>query len=86
MDEAANWRRARAAAEWPDDDEFSVSEDAVARMSDREKLAYLARLVRTVKLRYGLHKNPLDTASNSPAALLRGLNDITLLAVADTEA
>jgi hypothetical protein len=67
-------------------DEFSVPAEAVEAMSTEERLAYVARLIKTVGLVYGLYGGfsaraqelPVG-ADQSPAALLRGLNDISWL-------
>jgi hypothetical protein len=74
-------------------DEFSVPATQVEEMSDGDKLAYVARLLRTLALSYGVDagfgylvagESPLERYDrlehghgSSPAALLRGLNDIT---------
>jgi hypothetical protein len=68
-------------------DEFSLPARHVDRMDPNAKLAYLARLLRSLAMAYGVSTDYDATASshvglvgpedpNSPAALLRGLNDI----------
>jgi hypothetical protein len=77
-------------------DEFSVTEEDLEEMSPEWKLAYIARLLRTAALRYGVNTDLLAQVSDthahnvggndehSPAALLRGLNDIVHLGWAVT--
>jgi hypothetical protein len=69
-------------------EEFSVPPAAqVAEMPDQEKLAYVARLLRTLALSYGVSaefggaRTGLvgEASRTSPATLLRGLNDIQWL-------
>jgi hypothetical protein len=67
-------------------DEFTVPETRVEEMSLEEKLAYVARLLRSLALSYGVgagfgrRGEFLGEAQGiSPAALLRGLNDIQWL-------
>ncbi len=67
-------------------DEFSVSVDQLDAMTDQWKLALVARLLRTVAIMYGVstdyvadQPNVGQEATGTPAALLRGLNDIVCL-------
>jgi hypothetical protein len=66
-------------------DEFSVSPSEADELSDRCRLAYVARLLRTLALSYGVctefgGKQFIgQEAPNSVAALVRGLNDISLI-------
>jgi hypothetical protein len=70
-------------------DEFSAPADLVAKMSDEEKRAYVAGLLRALALAYGVNTElglwsqglPIigEESPGSPAALLRGLNDISWL-------
>jgi hypothetical protein len=66
--------------------EFVVPADVVAEMTDADKLAYVARLLRTLAHAYGVNTEfglwrdptiPGQAWDGSPAALLRGLNDIS---------
>jgi hypothetical protein len=65
-------------------DEFSLPEAVLQAMPVEEKLAYVARLLRSLALQYGVsaefggaRTGLVGEASRvSPAALLRGLNDI----------
>jgi hypothetical protein len=67
--------------------EFDMPPGAVEAMSDEDKLAYLARLLRSLALSYGVSagfgagRGGLvgEAHEPSPAALLRGLNDILWL-------
>lgn len=71
-------------------DEFSMPPGRVEAMSDEEKLGYVARLLRSLALSYGVSagfgadrgdRGGLvgEAYGGSPAALLRGLNDILWL-------
>ena len=67
-------------------DEFSVTPERLREMSPEWRFAYVARLVRTVALWYGVSvpeyssKPPmLQESPDSPASLLRGINDIAFL-------
>jgi hypothetical protein len=64
-------------------DEFSVTPDELEEMTDEWKLALVARLLRTVAMMYGVTTDYVPGQPNvgqedwyTPAALLRGLNDI----------
>lgn len=65
-------------------DEFSVPVDTIEELSSEERLAYVARLLRSLALSYGVSaefggaRSGLvgEASKPSPAALLRGLNDI----------
>lgn len=63
-------------------DEFSLTPDDVARMSNEWKLAYVARLLRSLAGMFGVGTEFGDQVlvaehdPHSPAGLLRGLNDI----------
>ena len=65
------------------EDEFSLTPDQVRDLSPHERLAYLARLVRTLALNYGVRAgfgdgtHIGDEHPYTPAAILRGLNDIS---------
>jgi hypothetical protein len=58
-------------------DEFPVPAAQVEEMSDADKIAYLARLLRSLALQYGVTGRLGEADDNSPAALLRGLLDIS---------
>lgn len=66
------------------DDEFSLAPEQVAELDDEWRLAYVARLLVSMAFSYGVGtgvyhaKRPITLIENnhSPAALLRGLNDI----------
>ncbi len=66
-------------------DEFHMPPGVVEAMSDEDKLAYVARLLRTLAVSYGVSAGfgagrggvVGEADQSSPAALLRGLNDIT---------
>jgi hypothetical protein len=69
-------------------DEFSVSEDEIAVMSDEWRLAYVSRLVRSLASCYGVgtgdfgNEPPFLLADpHSPGGLLRALNDLIVLPV-----
>ena len=75
-------------------DEFSLPEEAIEAMSVEERLAYVAGLLRTMAGLYGVStdygarrgERPMlvgEHIPNSPAGLLRGLNDILAFPVAD---
>jgi hypothetical protein len=73
-------------------DEFSVSEEDIAGMSAEWRLAYIARLLRSLALCYGVataefgDAPPLLLAEpNSPGGLLRALNDLIMLPVMEDE-
>jgi hypothetical protein len=73
-------------------DEFSISEEDIAGMSAEWRLAYIARLVRSLALCYGVataefgNAPPLLLAEpNSPGGLLRALNDLIMLPVIEAE-
>lgn len=61
-------------------DEFSLTPDEIAGMSDEWKLAYVARLLRSMALMFGVGTEfgdrvlVADHDPRSPAGLLRGLN------------
>jgi hypothetical protein len=65
--------------------EFSVAAEAIEAMSIEERLAHVARLIKNIGLVYGLNggfspraqRLPVGADQQSPAALLRGLNDIS---------
>jgi hypothetical protein len=65
------------------EDEFSLTLDQVQDLSPEERLAYLARLVRSLALNYGVGAGFGDGSHvgeehpYTPAAILRGLNDIS---------
>ena len=67
------------------EDEFSLTSDDVANMADEWKLAYIARLLRSLALAFGVGTEFGDRVlvaehyPSSPAALLRGLNDIACM-------
>ena len=71
-------------------DEFSLTSDEVAALPDEWKLAYVARLLRSLALSLGVGTefgNQVLVAEHdecSPAGLLRGLNDISLMPVIET--
>jgi hypothetical protein len=66
-------------------DEFTLPDENINGLSCEEKLAYVARLLRTLAMMYGVTTDYIFTEAslvagedpNSPAAILRGLNDIT---------
>ena len=67
-------------------DEYSVSPDDVAQMDMRWRLAYVARLVRSVALCYGVSPGEfsdspplLEAEGSTPAGIVRGLNDLVHL-------
>jgi hypothetical protein len=69
-------------------DEFSLPSGTVDAMSSEDKSAYVARLLRSLALSYGVHAEfggkeggglAGEAYELSPAALLRGLNDILWL-------
>ena len=66
-------------------DEFSLTPDEVADVPDEWKLAYAARLLRTLALMFGVGTEFGDRVLvaehdlHSSAGLLRGLNDISLM-------
>jgi hypothetical protein len=67
-------------------DEFSVTVDELEELPDEWKLALVARLLRTFAMMYGVstdyvagETNVGQETANTPAALLRGLNDIVQL-------
>jgi len=67
------------ALEEPDFDEFSLRAQTIAELSCEDRLAYVARLLQSLALHYGVSgfgAQQLGEADSSPAALLRGLNDI----------
>jgi hypothetical protein len=63
-------------------DEFSLSDAQVEELSSEDRLAYVARLLETLALMYGLWvRGPLggltgEVHSNSLAALLHGLDQL----------
>jgi hypothetical protein len=63
-------------------DEFSLSDAQVVELSDEERFAYVARLVRSLALRYGLGLDGAlggltgEAYPHSPAALLHGLDKL----------
>jgi hypothetical protein len=63
------------------EDEFSVTAARLEQLTSDEKLAYVARLLMTLALAYGVSEvrggRLVGEATMPPAALLRGLNDIT---------
>jgi hypothetical protein len=65
------------------DDEFSLGPSQVRDLSPEERLAYVARLVRTVMLNYGVddrfgdRPSVREAPSWTPAGILHGLNDIS---------
>jgi hypothetical protein len=66
-------------------DEFSLSDAQVEELSSEDRLAYVARLLRSLALHYGVSAEFGDgrdglvgqAQPNSPAALLRGLDPTT---------
>ena len=60
-------------------DEFSLAEDDVRDLSDEWRLAYVARLIRSLALVYGVGEDPAvsDAEPDTPAGILHGLNDIS---------
>lgn len=72
-------------------DEFTVPAELIAEMSDEQRLAYVARLTRTLGLLYGgiqwQRGLPIigDASLETPAALLRGLNDISWLPTTESQ-
>jgi hypothetical protein len=80
------WRWEEA-AEANDVNEFCVTPYEVARMSDRERLAYVARLLRTIAGQYGLRTEFGGSPGlgelvddHSPAGLLQAVDEIRWLA------
>jgi hypothetical protein len=71
-------------------DEFSLTPDEVVALSDEWKLAYVARLLRSLALMFGVGTefgNQVLVAEHeplSPAGLLCGLNDIACMPLTDT--
>jgi hypothetical protein len=65
------------------EDEFALTPDQVRNLSPEWQLAYVSSLLRTLALSYGvsagLGGGPLvgEADTNTPAILLRGLNDIS---------
>ena len=65
-------------------DEFGLSADDIKALPCRAKLAWVARMLRTLAMAYGVSTDFLcpdgivvgEAESDTPAALLRGLNDI----------
>jgi hypothetical protein len=63
-------------------DEFAVPAEVVADLSPEWRLAYVARLLRSLAMAYGVSTDwegrlPVtEEDKNSPAGLLRGLNDL----------
>ena len=70
-------------------DEFSLSHEQVQDLSPEERLAYVARLVRSLALNYGVNagfgEGPLvgNESAESPAGILRGLNEISWMPLVD---
>jgi hypothetical protein len=66
-----------------EEDEFSLTPEQVRDLSPQQRLAYLARLLRTLALTYGVNAGFGDGTHigqeqpYTPAAILRGLNDIS---------
>jgi hypothetical protein len=69
-------------------DEFSLTPESVAELSPEWRLAYVARLLRTIALSYGVNTEfglPASSllgfadSEETLAALLRGLNDIAFI-------
>jgi hypothetical protein len=66
-------------------DEFTVPAERIEHMSADEKFAYIARLLRTLAISYGVSAEfggaqtglVGEADESSPAALIRGLNDIS---------
>jgi hypothetical protein len=63
------------------EDEFELSADQVAELSDEWRLAYVARLLQTLALAYGVSPDTFENHESCPAALFRGLNDILWMPV-----
>jgi hypothetical protein len=67
--------------------EYTLPADIIEAMEPEEKLAYVARLLRSLAIMYGVsadirpkpHVLVGEHDDNSPAALTRGLNDISWL-------
>jgi hypothetical protein len=66
-------------------DEFSLSQDQVACLTSEERLAYVARLLRTFALMYGVSTEfssgePLGASADegTAAELLRAINDMAV--------
>jgi len=63
-------------------DEFQLSPQQIEDLDDEWRLAYVARLIRSLGLVYGIatdfggRETTLDDDGDGPAGLLRGLNDI----------
>jgi hypothetical protein len=72
-------------------DEFTLPDELIEDMPPEQKLAYVARLLRSLALAYGVSADyPSassalvgDEKSSSPAGLLRGINDITWMPTQD---
>jgi hypothetical protein len=60
-------------------DECSVPAARIANMTAEDRLAWVARLVYTVAVAYGIGRSPLIAWGSSPAALVRGVNDIDVM-------
>jgi hypothetical protein len=74
-DALALWE-ARAEDDLGFEDEFDLTADQVAELSDEWRLAYVARLLETLALAYGVNPDTFENKESCPAALLRGLNDL----------
>jgi hypothetical protein len=76
------WRWENEALELRLGDEFSLSKEEVEGLTPEFRLAYVGRLLRSLALCYGVQTEfgggPLafEHHEGTPAALLRGLNDI----------
>jgi hypothetical protein len=74
-----------AAADSDFEDEFSLTPSQVQELSPDWRLAYVARLLRSLALSYGVSAEfgggalVGETRMATPAAILRGLNDISWL-------
>jgi hypothetical protein len=60
-------------------DEYLLTPSDVHDLSEEWRLAYVARLVKSLALMYGGCDDPLagEAAPETPAGILRGLNDIS---------
>lgn len=75
------WDEGEGVLPWTD--EFSVPAEDVEEMGPEMRLAYVGRLLRSFGLRYGLGlgapEDVLEADRESPAAVLRRINDILTL-------
>lgn len=78
-DEFALWEQD---AEAMDPDEFALEPATIAGLSPEQRLAYVARLLRSLAMAHGVSTDfaggalVFDEDRNTPAGLLRGLNDL----------